>query len=128
MDIKHVCSKCGQSCGWRGPPFEGRWGKLRAILFHLRRRTLFSKDSKNYPFLRCINCGYVVTFREYSELQQIPREMGLLRGVRAVNQDIGKFMKHGHQASWYRKNVKAKVQPEDDDDEDYFDEQEDPAD
>jgi hypothetical protein len=44
----------------------------------------------------------------------------------AVKQDIGKFMKHGHQAPYYRKSIKAKIQP--DEEEDYFDEQENPAD
>lgn len=33
----------------------------------------------------------------------------------ASRQDIGKFMKHGHQAPWYRKSVKAKVKPEEED-------------
>lgn len=33
---------------------------------------------------------------------------------KAVNQDVGRFMKHGHQASWYRKSVKARKQPEED--------------
>jgi len=32
---------------------------------------------------------------------------------KAVHQDIGRFMKHGRQAPWYRKSVKAKIQPED---------------
>ena len=36
-------------------------------------------------------------------------------GTQATRQDYGKFMKHGHQASWYRKSVKAKVQPEEED-------------
>ena len=38
-----------------------------------------------------------------------------LRPAKAVNQDVGRFMKHGHQAPWYRKSVKAKVKPEEDD-------------
>jgi hypothetical protein len=36
-------------------------------------------------------------------------------GVQATRQDIGKFMKHGRQAPWYRKSVKAKVKLEDED-------------
>jgi hypothetical protein len=75
METKHVCPKCGQANGWHGPPFEGRWGKLKAIVFHLRRRTLFSKDRYNYPFVRCLSCGYVVSAGEYiRELEQVPRE------------------------------------------------------
>ena len=35
---------------------------------------------------------------------------------RAVNQDVSRFMKHGRQASYYRKSVKAKIQPEEEDD------------
>lgn len=36
-------------------------------------------------------------------------------GVQATRQDVGKFMKHGKQSSYYRKSVKAKIQPEDED-------------
>jgi len=35
-------------------------------------------------------------------------------GHQATRQDISRFMKHGRQASWYRKSVKAKKRPEDD--------------
>ena len=35
-------------------------------------------------------------------------------GRQATRQDIGKFMKHGRQASRYRKSVKAEKKPEDD--------------
>lgn len=38
-----------------------------------------------------------------------------LRPTKAVNQDVGRFMKHGHQSQLYRKSVKAKVKPEEDD-------------
>lgn len=34
-------------------------------------------------------------------------------GRQATRQDISRFMKHGRQASWYRKSVKAKKRPED---------------
>jgi hypothetical protein len=34
-------------------------------------------------------------------------------GRQATRQDVSKFMKHGKQASWYRKSVKAKIKPED---------------
>jgi hypothetical protein len=34
--------------------------------------------------------------------------------IRAVNQDISKFMKHGKQSKQYRKSIKAKIQPEED--------------
>lgn len=34
-------------------------------------------------------------------------------GSQATSQDIGKFMHHGKQAPYYRKSVKAKIQPED---------------
>lgn len=34
-------------------------------------------------------------------------------GLQATRQDYGKFMKHGKQAPYYRKSVKAKIQPED---------------
>jgi len=37
-------------------------------------------------------------------------------GQEATRKPISKFMKHGHQAPWYRKSVKAKVRPEDEDD------------
>lgn len=33
-------------------------------------------------------------------------------GAQATRQDIGKFMKHGRQSSYYRGTVKARVQPE----------------
>lgn len=129
METKHICPKCGQASGWHGPPFEGRFGKLRAILFHIRRQTLFSKDSNNYPFVRCLNCGYVVTSGEYKQLKQIPRETLPTGkdspyahplyvpkiGRNATKQDISRFMKHGRQAPWYRKSIKAKVKPEEDD-------------
>ena len=64
------------------------------------------------------------------EVSTRPHEPFVIRkmGSQAGKQDIGRFMKHGHQAPWYRKSVKAKVQPEEDEDEDYFDEQENPAD
>lgn len=141
MKSKHMCPKCDQAVGWHGPPFEGRWAKLKAIAFHLKRRTLFSKDSKKYPFLKCLSCGYVVTFEEWTNskmenehiVERLEREEfhrkhvePHLRPVKAVNQDVSRFMKHGHQAPWYRKSVKAKIQP--DEEEDYFDEQENPAD
>ena len=35
-------------------------------------------------------------------------------GRQATRQDISRFMKHGRQASWYRKSVKARKRPEDD--------------
>ena len=34
-------------------------------------------------------------------------------GRQATRQDVSKFMKHGKQAPWYRKSVKAKIKPED---------------
>jgi len=37
-------------------------------------------------------------------------------GKQATRKDYGKFMKHGHQAPWYRKSVKAKVKPEEEED------------
>jgi hypothetical protein len=37
-------------------------------------------------------------------------------GQKATRQDVSKFMKHGHQAPWYRKSVKAKIQPEEEED------------
>jgi len=39
-----------------------------------------------------------------------------LQTPKAIHQDVGRFMKHGHQAPWYRKSVKAKVQPEEEKD------------
>ena len=36
-------------------------------------------------------------------------------GQKATRQDMGKFMKHGRQAPWYRKSVKAKKRPEEED-------------
>jgi hypothetical protein len=33
-------------------------------------------------------------------------------GRQAAKQDISKFMKHGRQASWYRKSVKEQKKPE----------------
>lgn len=36
-------------------------------------------------------------------------------GSQATRQDYGKFMKHGHQTPYYRKSIKAKVKPEDED-------------
>jgi hypothetical protein len=33
-------------------------------------------------------------------------------GFQASRQPVGRFMKHGHQAPWYRKTVKAKVRPD----------------
>jgi len=36
------------------------------------------------------------------------------RPVPATRQDIGKFMKHGKQLPYYRRSVKVKVQPEED--------------
>ena len=59
-----------------------------------------------------------------SEQQRVMRSEPLLSaraivvrrsGVQATRQDIGKFMKHGRQAPWYRKSVKAKVKLEDED-------------
>ena len=35
-------------------------------------------------------------------------------GRQATRQDISRFMKHGRQASWYRKSVKARKRLEDD--------------
>jgi len=32
-------------------------------------------------------------------------------GSQAIHQDIGRFMKHGRQASYYRKSIKARIQP-----------------
>ena len=34
-------------------------------------------------------------------------------GSQATRQDYGKFMQHGKQNHYYRKSVKAKIQPED---------------
>lgn len=127
MKELHVCPECNTT-GWVGPPFQGRWGKLKAIAFHIRRRTLFSKDSKKYPFVRCSSCGYVVTVEEWGTLTDEPLQERLEREEllreyheyipkpKAVHQDVSKFMKHGHQAPWYRKSVKAKVQPEEEED------------
>jgi len=36
-------------------------------------------------------------------------------GRQATRQDVGHFMKHGRQAPYYRKSVKAKVKPEEED-------------
>jgi len=129
---KHICPKCGQSVGWHGPPFKGRMTKLYVLAFHIRRHTLFTKDSRKYPFLRCNCCYYVVTFEEWTNLRIENKEYDTIHAnsymipVKAVNQDahasrvlrtqdVGKFMKHGRQSSWYRKTVKAKVNPEEGD-------------
>lgn len=34
---------------------------------------------------------------------------------KAIHQDIGRFMKHGRQSAYYRRTVKAKIQPKEDD-------------
>lgn len=55
-----------------------------------------------------------------SEQQRAPREELLFDrplvvrrpGDQATKQDIGKFMRHGRQLPHYRKSVKAKVKPE----------------
>jgi hypothetical protein len=52
------------------------------------------------------------------EISTIPKEPILIRkmGDQAKSQNIGRFMKHGHQAPWYRKSVKAKIQPKEEED------------
>lgn len=47
----------------------------------------------------------------------IPSEPILVKkaGNQATRQNIQHFMKHGRQAPWYRKSVKAKIKPEEDD-------------
>ena len=65
-----------------------------------------------------IATGNVKTFDNVDDLLDDLHSVPILvpkAGRQASRQDIGKFMKHGHQASWYRKSVKAKVQPEDED-------------
>jgi len=47
----------------------------------------------------------------YSPMVRIPKA-----GSQATRQDISKFMKHGRQSPTYRKSIKAKVNPEDDED------------
>jgi hypothetical protein len=37
-------------------------------------------------------------------------------GQQATRKPLDKFMKHGHQAKWYRRTVKAKVRPEEPED------------
>ena len=37
-------------------------------------------------------------------------------GQKATQQNVGKFMKHGKQLKSYRKSVKAKIQPEEEED------------
>jgi len=34
---------------------------------------------------------------------------------KAIHQDVGKFMRHGRQAPWYRRSVKARKKPEEED-------------
>jgi len=117
---KHACPKCGQTVDWHGPPFKGRMTKLYVFAFHVRHHTLFTKDSRKYPFLRCNCCYYIVTFEEWTNLRiekedsNITRVEPHIRPTRAVNQNVGRFMKHGRQAPWYRKTVKTKVNPEED--------------
>jgi len=45
--------------------------------------------------------------REHVDLPQRPK---------AIHQEVSRFMKHGHQAPWYRKSVKVKVQPDEEED------------
>lgn len=47
--------------------------------------------------------------RRSSQVRWVPKP-----GRQATHQDISRFMKHGRQALWYRKSVKAKKKPEDD--------------
>jgi len=67
----HVCPNCHCGRGWSGPPFKGFLAKLKAIYFHIKRRTLFSHDPQKNPFLRCLGCGYVITFEEYKDLPML---------------------------------------------------------
>ena len=84
-------------------------------------KKLFSRKTKE------IEKEHIVERLEREEFHRNHVEPHLPRS-KAVNQDVGRFMKHGHQAPWYRKTVKSKIQPETDEDEFYFDEQENPAD
>jgi hypothetical protein len=43
-----------------------------------------------------------------------PRVIVPKAGNQAIHQDVSKFMKHGKQSPIYRKSVKAKIQPEED--------------
>lgn len=77
--------------------------------------TLEAKDKKEA--LSEANKAVAVMLKHEEWWKEVERPARLVpkAGQQATRQDVGKFMKHGHQAPWYRKSVKAKVKLEEED-------------
>lgn len=115
MKVKHICPKCGATSGWFGPSKLSQ-SKLRALLFYLWHGSPC--------FVDCGKCGCTVSAKQWLNLETVEEPEALFAhprllvvrkaGSAASRQDVGRFMKHGHQLPGYRKSVKAKVNPEED--------------
>jgi len=53
-------------------------------------------------------------YRERKKFERTLNEIAAAHKPRAIHQDIGKHMKHGKQAKWYRRSIKEKKKPEED--------------
>lgn len=71
-------------------------------------RKLFHRRKKEIKFLQPAMEKTMNEFIKHPKrFTNIPKA-----GHQAVNQDVSKFMKHGRQSPLYRKSIKAKVKPE----------------
>jgi len=88
-------------------------------LFHRRRSDSLSDEEIRDVTIaeKEIATGKAKTFENVDDLlADLHRVRSSHRTVRrageqATRKDVSKFMKHGRQAPWYRKSVKAKIQP-----------------
>ena len=77
-------------------------------------------------FPNCLRCESLID-KNYGSLNKYlpdnvpverypkPNRYVPVAGSQATRQDIGRFMSHGRQSKGYRKSVKAKIQPEEND-------------
>lgn len=120
MKEVHVCPNCHNAVGWRGPPYQGKLVALKALLFRIRHG--------EWPFLRCSSCGYVVSINMWKKCNRVPKYEGAVKypsfppKPKAIHQNVGRFMKGKGkgQHKWYRRSIKSKKSPEE---EDYSDEE-----
>jgi hypothetical protein len=72
-------------------------------MFGFLKKLFHKKDKKQFSFSPTINIPN--NNRQIKPNRYVP--------IKAVNQDISKFMKHGRQTAQYRQAVRAHINPED---------------
>jgi len=81
---------------------------------HLLRKKLY--DVTNVEIDRAKGEGSLPILDSFPETApQVTTHYVPKPGHQATRQDVSKFMKHGQQIPYYRKSVKAKVKPEEED-------------